>query len=428
MIANGPVQAGRRPRRRIGGLLWQRDFRLFWTGETVSQIGTVVTTVAMPLIAVTQLHVGAFVVGILQAAVWLPWLVIGLPAGAWVDRLPRRPVMLICDLVPMVLLTSVPIAAWYRVLTVAQLLIVAMLTGAASVFSTTAKQIFLPTVVGNDEDLAEANAKTLGSEAAANIAGPGVAGVLTQVFGAVTGLLADAFSFAVSGACLLALRVGEKRGTGAEQPPNLLREIRAGIRFAVGDPYLRPLTMYAAANNFGFGALQAVIVVFLINTVGISSAAVGGLLALGGVGGVIGAVIATPIADRLGTARAMLLSEACAMPFALLIPLTTRGPGSMLLVAGLLITDMGITASNVVVGSFRQRYVPRGMLGRTTTSSRLLSYGAVPLGALLGGSLASLLGNRTGVWIVCLIYVISVGILFTGPIRRHRDFPHQQPD
>lgn len=428
MIANRPVQTSARPHRRIGGLLWQRDFRLFWTGETVSQIGTVVTTVAMPLIAVTQLHTGAFVVGVLQAAVWFPWLAIGLLAGAWVDRLPRRPVMLVCALASMVLLASVPIAAWYRVLTIAQLLLVALFTGVASVFSITAKQVFIPTVAGNDEDLAEANAKILGSEAAANIAGPGVAGVLAQVFGAVTGLLADALSFAISAACLLAVRVRENRGTAPEQPPNLLREIREGIRFAIGDPYLRPLTIYAAANNLAFGALQATVVVFLIDTVRISSAAVGGLLALGGIGGVIGAVIATPIANRVGTARAMLLSEACAMPFALLIPLTTRGPGSLLLVAGLLVTDMGITASNVVVGSFRQRYVPRAALGRTTTSSRLLSYGAVPLGALLGGSLAGLLGNRTGMWIICLAYVLSVGILFTGPARNRRDFPLQRPD
>jgi MFS family permease len=144
--------------RRVGGLWWQRDFRLLWIGETTSKLSTAVTYIAMPLAAVLTLHASTFMVGLLEALAWLPWLVVGLPAGAWVDQLPRRPIMLVCDLASLVLLASVPVAAWCGVLTIGQLLVVALLTGTASVFFFTAYQAYLPAVVARD-DLAEGNAK-----------------------------------------------------------------------------------------------------------------------------------------------------------------------------------------------------------------------------------------------------------------------------
>ncbi|MGH3434914.1 MAG: MFS transporter [Sciscionella sp.] len=411
---------------RIGGLLWQRDFRLLWTGETTSQVGTAVTTVVMPLIAITVLHVGAFAVGALEAAVWLPWLLIGLPAGAWVDRLARRPLMLICDGLSLVLLASVPVAAWLGILSYPQLLVVALLAGACGVFFQTAHEVFLPAVVASG-DLPEANAKVQGSEAVARIAGPGLGGLLAQIFGAVTGLLADAVSFVVSASCLLCVRADDPVPDRGHRVSSLLTEIREGLRHAVTDPYLRPLTAYSAASNLTAGALQAIMVVFLVRTVGVGSATVGLLIGVASAGGVIGALLATRVARRFGTARAMLLAEATAMPFMLLIPLTTRGPGLTLFVVGLLVSDAGITVSNVVIGSFKQGYVPRRLLGRVTTSMRFVSYGALPIGALLGGLLAGQFGTRTGVWIACGAQVLCVAILLTGPIRKHRDLPPTAP-
>lgn len=179
-IPPAPVVDG--PRRR-GGLVWHRDFRLLWIGQTGSKLGSSVTSVALPLVAVTTLGASTFQVALLSAAAWLPWLVIGLPAGAWVDRLPRRPVMIICDVVSLLLFLSVPVAAWLGVLTIGHLLAVALGAGTASVFFQTAYQVYLPSLL-TKEDVPEGNAKLQGAEAAAHVAGPGLAGLIAQAFGA----------------------------------------------------------------------------------------------------------------------------------------------------------------------------------------------------------------------------------------------------
>lgn len=403
-------------------LLRRRSFRWLWIGETTSNVGTAVTTVAMPLVAVTVLHADAFVVGALDAAVWLPWLLIGLPAGAWVDRLARRPLLLVCDLVSALLLASVPVAAWFGVLTIPQLLVVALLAGISAVFFQTGYQVFLPAVVAGDE-LPQANAMVQGSEAAAHIAGPGLGGLLAQLFGAVAGLLADAVSFVVSGVCLFGVRGQEPRRARGSSAASLGREIGDGLRHTFTDPYLRPLAIYSGASNLCGAALTAVLVVFLVRTVGVDAGMAGGLIAATGVGGVGGALLATRLARRFGTARAMLLAELCAIPFDLLVPLTTNGPGLALFVIGGLMVDAGIAVSNVITGSFRQGYVPRALLGRVVTSARTIAFGAAPIGALLGGALASSLGPRAAVWIAVAGEALCVLILLPGPIRQHRDLP-----
>lgn len=165
---------------RRGGPLRDRDFRLLWIGETTSKVGSAVTAVALPLVAVTTLHANTFEVAALTSAEWLPWLLMGLPAGAWVDRLPRRPVMLGCDVVSAAAFASVPLAAAFGLLTVAQLYAVATIGGAASVFFSTAYLVFLPSIV-TDDALVEGNAKLQGSESAAQLVGPALAGGVAQL-------------------------------------------------------------------------------------------------------------------------------------------------------------------------------------------------------------------------------------------------------
>ncbi|MET7802165.1 MFS transporter [Streptomyces decoyicus] len=422
MPSDGSVPAGA-----TGGIWRHRHFALLWTGETVSQVGTAVTSVSLPLVALGVLHSNAFVVGALTAAVWLPWLVVGLHAGAWVDRLPRRPLMLICDTLSALLLISVPTAAWNGVLTVPHLLVVAFLTGVCGVFRGTAYQVFLPAVVGDEELLSEANAKSQAGETSAGLGGPPLGGVLAQSFGAVVGLLADAVSFVVSIVCLLAIRVDDRPKREPGPRAGMGRDIREGLTYTAADPYLRPLTLYSAAANLSAGAFLAVALVFLVDTVGIAPGVAGLLMAAGGVGGIIGAMAANRIARAWGTAYGMLLCELCAVPFILLVPLTSKGPGAALFVIGTLGSAIGTTASNVIIRTFKQRYVPRHLLGRTTAIARCLAYGTVPVGALLGGSLASLYGAREAVWISSAAQVLCLAVLLPGPIRRSRDLPAAAP-
>lgn len=404
--------------------LWrQRSFQLFWTGETISQLGSSVTFVLLPLTAVRVLHASAFLVSLITAAVWLPWLLIGLPAGAFVDRVPVRRVMLACDLVSMIAFASVPIAAWTGVLSMGQVLAVALVGGASSVVFTTAYQVYLPTFV-EEADLAQANAKLGGSAAAAQIGGPGIGGVIAELAGAATGMLADAVSYAVSFVCLTRTPVDRRRERETtEQPRALLAETADGLRFVSGDPLLRVIALFAAAANFGFSGLEAILVYFLVRTLHLASDVVGLTLAVLGVGGVLGAALARPLARRFGSARLAVRGLAIGLPFALLIPLAHDGLGLVYLFAGDLVAATTVGASNVMTITFAQAYVPPEMLGRVSSAVRTFAYCAMPVGAAIAGTLASVLGVRMALLAFTLAIAASGAILVASPARHLRDFP-----
>jgi MFS family permease len=404
------------------GLFGRRDFRLLWTGETTSFLGTSIGGISLPLVALEVLHSSVVLVSALMAAAWLPWVLIGLPAGAWVDRLPRKPVMIAADLVALVAFASVPIAAWCGVLTAAQLLVVALVGGVAAVFFQTAFRALLPSMLPSD-DLLEGNAKIQGSEQVANVAGPGAAGLIAEAVGAVCGVLANAISFAVSAACLSSIRVREPERV--VKPRRLRHEIAEGIGIVVRDPLLRVNTVFGCLSNLTLVGYQAILVVFLVRVVGLSSGATGLLIALTSLGGVAGAFLARPAARWLGTARTTLLSKVVFVPAGLLIPLAAKGPGLALFVLGSVLVIGGIVAGNVVWSGWMQSYYPASLLGRISTSTQVVNYGSIPLGAMLGGVLASHLGVRTALWVMLGGLVASTLVLFTGPLPRLRDLPER---
>ncbi|HEX3778808.1 MAG TPA: MFS transporter [Pseudonocardiaceae bacterium] len=404
------------------GLFRLRDFRLLWFGETTSVLGTTISELALPLIAVVTLHASTFQVGVLTGVTWLPWLVVGLPAGAWVDRFHRRPLMLICDAISFILLLSVPLAAHLGVLTLTQLLVVAFLAGVVSVFFATAYQVYLPDIVATD-DLTEANAKLQGSASAAEVAGPGLAGLLTQLAGAVTGLVADAFSFAVSAFCLLRINSPDIPPATIERHSTLFAEIAGGLRFLANDPFLRVQAVFGGLSNLTLTGYQSILVVFLVRQVGISPGTVGLVLAGMSTGGIAGAASARAIGRRLGTARGQRISVMCATPFGLLIPLAEPGIKLGLVVVGGFAIGLGFVCGNILKDGFRQSYCPRHILGRVIVSMQFVNYGAIPIGALLGGTLGTALGLRPTLWIMLVGLMLGSLILLIGPGRHQRDFP-----
>jgi MFS family permease len=266
------------------GLLRDRDYRLYWVGETVSGAGSAMAVVAMPLTAVLVLHAGAFEVGMLQATAWLPSLLVGLPAGAWVDRMHKRPVLVTADIVSLALFVSVPFAAWAGVLTVWQLVVVAFGGGVAQVFFSAAVPPFLRSVV-KEEDRGEARAKMEAGRWAGQLVAPGLAGLAAQLLGAVTGLLANAVSFAVSAFCLVRVHAVEPETAPASKRQGSLRqEVAEGLMFLLHDPYLRVVAFYAGAANCAECIMDAVLVVFLVKTVGVGAGVAGFLMAASGVG------------------------------------------------------------------------------------------------------------------------------------------------
>ncbi|WP_433342135.1 MFS transporter [Streptomyces sp. CA-253872] len=429
MSGRGPAGGGRGPAARgRGGLLRRhRDFRLLWCGETAGKFGASVTSVSMPLVAVAILHAGPFAVGLLTAASWAPWLLIGLPVGAWVDRLPRRPVMLIAAAVSLVLFAAVPLAARAGWLTIQLLLVVALLTGAAAVFFQTAYTAYLPTLLAPD-DRAEGNSKLQGSASAAQIAGLGTGGLIAQLAGAVNGMYVNATTFLVSLLCLRRIRHREPRATArTARTTSLAGEVADGLRLVAHDPWLRPLTLFGAASNLALMGYQSIQVVFLVRGVGVDPGGVGGLVAATSVGGVAGAFLARRAADGIGTARALLLFELGFAVPALLMPLAFGGVGLVLFVAGGFCVTAGVVAGNVVASGFRQRYCPPELRGRLAASAAFLAYGTIPLGALLGGTLGSVLGPRAALAVTTAGVPLAALILYFSPIGRTRDLPLSRP-
>ncbi|MEU0558698.1 MFS transporter [Dactylosporangium sp. NPDC006015] len=412
--------------RPAGGLLRTRNFALLWTGQSTSAVGSAMTTVALPLVAVTTLQAGPAMVALLTAATWLPWLLIGLPVGVWVDRWPRRRTLLIADVASAAVLAAIPIAAWTDVLTMPVLLVAALLAGTAGVFANVAFNAFLPHLVGAD-DLMEGNAKLQTSASVALVAGPGLGGLLAQAAGPVSGILIDAGTFLVSAACLLGLRPDPEPRPAAGDRPGMLRQIADGIGFIMRGRLLQAMLIVAAVTNFAMLGITALRVVFLVHAEGTPPGTAGLVIGVGSLGAILGAALASRASRRFGSARTYLLANLAAAPFVLLLPLGGHGWRLTLFTAGSFIALAGATMSNVMTMTFRGSFVPAHLLGRVTAASRIFVFGTVPLGAATAGLLASTLGIRPAMWALAALYVIAPLPLLTTETRTLRDFPTQTP-
>lgn len=408
----------------IALLFRHRSFRLLWTGETTSEVGSSVTTVVMPLLAATTLRASAFVVSLLSAATWLPWLVVGFPAGAWIDQLrQRRWLMIACDLAAAIAFGSVPLAWALGVLTVAQLLVVALAAGTVAVLFNTSYRAFLIDAVVDDQDRALANSALQGSQSAARVAGPGLGGLLVQTLGAATTLLADSASFLFSAACLLAIRHHPRPHAPIGTIPPLHQRVGDGIRYVRRDPLLRALTLFGGTSNLALCGYQSILVVFLLRDTHLRASAVGVVLALTGLGGISGALIANPLARCLGSARALLVTKLAGGACALLIPLATSPDRAVFAIAGGILVGVGIIAGNIITTTFIQSYVRAEIFARTAATNSVINYGTMPLGALLGGVLASALGLPAAVWITTAMVPFAAVFLLASPLPHLRDLP-----
>lgn len=412
--------------RRIGRLIQQQAFRLFWIGGTISELGNRMANMAVPLLAVTTLHASTFTVGLLTAVAFIPWLLVSLPAGALLDRVGRRGVMITCDVTAALLFASVPVAAWTGTLTIAQVLAVALLAGTAAVFSQTAYQAYLPDLLPPG-DLTVGNALVETSANAAALGGPGLGGYVVQALGAASSLLFNAFSFLVSAACLA--RTAPQAQARAAQPDrpggSFRKDIGNGVRFVFRDGFLRPMTIWAAVTNFGLAGYDALVVVFLVRVVHAGAGLIGLLLASSGAGAIAGSLAAAWVTARLGTARGFLLTVFLAQPLILLIPLAGNGPRLAFFVAGSFCSSAGIALSNVIVVTFRQAYPPPGLRARTTASTWFLLNGVYLPGALLGGALGAWAGVRNAIWIMLATTALANASLLSRTLRQHRDLPQQ---
>ncbi|WP_033819255.1 MFS transporter, partial [Kitasatospora sp. MBT63] len=404
-----------------GPLLRHRDFRLLLSGAATSQFGSQVTLVALPLVAVLELDASPFQVGLLTAAETAAFLLVGLPAGAWLDRVRRLPVLIRADLVRCLAVASVPLAAVTDVLTMAQLYVVALVTGVATVFFDVAHQSFLPQLLPR-EQLVSGNGALETVRSVAQVGGPGLGGGLVQLLGAPLAIVADALGYLSSALLLLGIRTREP----APQPvpgSSLRAEIGEGIGFVLRHPLLRVIAAATAASNLFSALLMAVQTVFWVRVLDLSPGAIGLLLSVSALGGLAGALCAGPLAKLVGQARLIWLSALVSAPFALLWPLSGRGAGVLLFGTASAVVLFGAVAYNVAQVSFRQAICPPALLGRVNATMRFLVWGTMPLGALAGGAIAASAGARNALWVCALGFLVVPLPLLLSPLRTLRDLP-----
>jgi MFS family permease len=404
--------------------LWQhRDFRQLWAAETVSQIGTQVTQLALPVVAVTYLAASPLQMGYLTALETVAFLVIGLPAGAWVDRWRRKRVLVTADVVRAVTLASLPIAYLAGVLTLGQLFVVAAVTGAATVFFDVAYQSYLPSLVHRDQ-IVDGNGKLEASRAVAQVAGPGAAGVLLRVVGAPLLIALDAVSFLLSALFIGAIRQPD-RVPDRSTRRRLRTEIGEGLSFVVRHPLLRRIVACTGTSNLFSMITTTLLVLFALRELDLSETDLGFVLSAGAVGGLLGAVTAARFARWVGEGRAIPLSVLVALPFAALTPLAALGAPVPLLVLSQFGFSWVVVVYNVTQVSFRQRLCPPQLLGRMNASVRFLVFGTMPVGGLLGGALGTWLGVVPTLWIAVGGQALAAAWVTLSPLLGLRDLPDE---
>ena len=404
-------------------LLRHADFRRLWAADALSQTGTQVTAIALPLLLIKVLDAGPFEVGLLTTCEFLAFLVVGLPAGVWVDRMRRRNVLLVADLVRGLLYGSLPLAWALDVLTLAQVYAVALVAGVCTVFFDVAYQSYLPHLVGRD-NLVEGNAKLQGTQSVAQVAGPTLGGVLVQVLTAPYAILVDAASYLWSAAWVGSIRSREPR---PERAPDrhLGREMKEGLAFVLGNRLLRAITACTGTANLFNNVGMTVFVVLLASASGLnlSAGTIGLLFSASAIGGLLGAVVARRFAGWVGQGPALWISIAVGVPAILPMPFVQRGWLLWLVAAGLVVFGATIVVYNITQVSFRQLLCPERLLGRMNATIRFAVWGTIPIGALLGGILGATIGLRPTLWVAVLGSLLAVLPVFLSPLRTMRELP-----
>lgn len=397
------------------------DFRRLWIGDGISKVGSSVVVLALPLLAATTLHATTWEVALLGTFASLPFLVVGLPAGAWADRLRRRPILIAADLGRAALLAWIPVAAALDVLTIEQLFAIELLVGIGTVFFDVSLGAYLPTLVGRSR-LVEGNGRLEANRSVAYSAGPSAGGQLIGWLGAPLAVLATVAGYLWSAAWLAAIRTREP-APARPADPDLRREIGDGLRFVLRQPFIRAITFHATCAVLFIGTRYAIEVLFLLRTVGLAPATIGALIAVVGLGAVAGALVANRIAARIGRTRTVLVSGLAMGGASLLIPLTGPGAGLLFFPAGAGMVAFWIVVNRVVSISLAQTLCPDHLLGRMNASSRFLAWATLPLGGVLGGTLGTAFGLRATLWLMAAGLLASSLWLILPAACRVRDLP-----
>jgi MFS family permease len=367
-----------------------RPFRWLWTGGAVSAFGTEVSELALPLLALLTFSASAAELGVLRTAQFLPFLLATLPIGLLVDRCRRRPLMIVADLGRFAFVALIPLTVWLGYESMGLLYTVVFAAGVLTVLYQMSDFAFMPSVV-TVHQLPDANAKVAATQSAMEIGGRGFGGVLVQTLTAPAAIAIDAASYLVSALCLGRVRAPESVPPPQTRSP--LREAVDGFRVAVGNPYLRALLAGATTFNLFTEVFMIGVMLYAVHDLGLPAAGIGAIMVAGGVGSLVGSWFGVRLTSRFhyGTVLLATLAVGNTAPLATAL---TGVAGTWLLGAAFLVMGLGIGISNAHAVTIRQVAAAPGLRGRVNAAYRLISWGAVPLGALLGG----LVATRAGSW------------------------------
>lgn len=401
--------------------LWRNaDFLKFWLGESASLLGNQVTVLALPLTAISALGASDQQVGLLRFLQLVPYIGFSLLFGVWVDRVRRRSLMLWSNLVRLLLLATIPLLYWLGALGMAVLLVLACAIGTASVLFDLCWMSYVTTLVSSPEQYVEANAKMGVSTSTADVAGPGIAGVIVGWLGAPVALVSQVGTYLLSLGSLLLIRSREPL---PEPPParrRVLPELREGVRWVFGNRILRWLTLLGFCCNFSMIAVWTLFLLYGTRDLHLPPSTIGTVFATASAGGLLGAVLSRRVIRRFRIGRVYLVSMAALLlgPTVLVL---AGGPRPLLLglfVSSFFITYLGLGVANVVVITLRQTTTPQALMGRMTASFRMVLFGGGALGGLCAGLLSAALGARGALGVVATASALAVVGLLVSPVSR----------
>src|SRR4051795_2799035 len=411
--------------RRPTGALWSHpDFIKLWTGQSISELGSQVSQLAIPWLAAVDLHASPLAFSLLGVLGFLPFILFALPAGVWVDRLRRRQILIVGDAARAVILMLIPFLWFAGVLEIWHLLVLEFLIGIFTVFFDVAYQSYLPALIER-EDLVDGNSKLQVTVGIAQVGGPSLAGVLIAAITAPYAIVVDSVSFVISSVFMTRMRHRENlpRQDADEPRPRMWPQVKEGLAWVVGHRNLRAIAGCTGTSNFCSSLMFAIVILYMARVLHLSALEAGAVFAVGSAGSIIGALFANRLGLRLGLGTAIVFTAVIFSFGGLAFPLAPKSFPLPALMAGQLLFGFSAIAYNILQVSYRQAITPERLQGRMNAAMRWIVWGTIPLGTLAGGAIAPAWGLRAALW------VGAIGALFAflppllSPVWRIREMP-----
>lgn len=411
-------------RRPTGGLWSHPDFLKLWTGQTISEVGSQVSQFAIPWLAAVDLHASPIAFSLLGVLGFLPFVLFALPAGVWVDRLRRRPILIAGDGARAVLLALIPILWAAGVLQIWQLLVLEFVIGVFTVFFDVAYQSYLPALIER-EHLVDGNSKLQLTVSIAQVGGPALSGALVTAITAPYAILADAVSFLISSMFMIRMKHRENlpRQDAAEPRPRMWPQVKEGLAWVVHNRNLRSIAGCTGTSNFCSSMMFAILILYMVRVLDLSAFAAAAVLSVGSAGSVVGALFANRLGQRLGIGNGIVLTAVIFSFAGLAYPLAPRSFPLPVLMAGTMLFGFGAIAYNILQVSYRQAITPERLQGRMNAAMRWIVWGTIPLGTLMGGVIAQATALHTALWVGALLGTPTFLWVLLSPLRSVKEMP-----